>query len=65
MAKKKPQPVQMPKIESNVMIIHFDPTKVSLGRLPHISGCGAHRDKRKRRKNTRYDQLKAAVKEWD
>ena len=54
--RKKPQPVVMPKQESNVMTITVDVTKLATGHQPHISGTGVHADKRFRRARTRSAQ---------
>ncbi len=64
MAKKKSKmkPVQMPKPESNVLIIEVPLNKVALGHLPHLSGAGIH-DNRPHRQRTRSASLRAYLKD--
>ena len=60
---KKPQPVQMPQPESNVLVIPAI-TKVAMGHIPHRSGNGIHGDKRLKRHKTRQQQNRAAMSGW-
>jgi len=60
MSKKKPQPVVMPKRESNKLIIKVG--KVAIGHQSHIAGAGIH-DNRPKRQRTRSAQNRNAIKE--
>ena len=51
MAKRKPQPVVMPKQDTGKMTIKLD--KIPLGHLAHVIGTGRHADSRLRRRRTR------------
>jgi len=54
MSKKQPQPVIMPKRESNTLIIPVT-YKVAMGHQSHITGTGVH-DSRPKRQRTRQAQ---------
>jgi len=69
MAKRKKrgsQPVVMPKTEADLMrfTIKIDPLKVSIGHQSHVTGTGAHGDKRTKRHRTRSAQRRKAIGEW-
>lgn len=44
--------------------IKIDPTKIRAGHQAHITGTGAHRDKRTKRNRTRANQTKQVIKEY-
>jgi len=56
MSKKRPQPVTMPKKESNTLVVSID--KVAIGHQSHITGTGVH-DNRPKRQRTRQAQRSA------
>jgi len=62
--RRKPQPVVMPKAESNRFTITIDPLKVAMGHQPHITGTGVH-DNRPKRRRTRSAQTLAWKGEWN
>ena len=46
------------------IVIKANSFKVSIGHQVHITGTGAHEDKRTKRNRTRSDRRRAAVREW-
>lgn len=50
---------------SEKIIIKVDETKVSTGHKPHVTGTGAHKDKRTKRNRTRADQKRNSIKEQE
>lgn len=60
--KRKSQPNQPKKVESNVLKIEVGP--VAMGHQPHITGSGVHQDRRRKRLRTRSAQRRAAVGEY-
>ena len=54
--------VQMPKRDSNIMVIPT-PTNIARGHRPHRGGVGTHADRRTKRLNTRSANFRQAIKE--
>jgi hypothetical protein len=46
------------------LIIKANDRKLATGHRPHITGTGAHRDKRLKRQHTRGNQRRAALADW-
>jgi hypothetical protein len=46
------------------IIIKADSFKVAIGHQSHLTGTGAHSDKRTKRNRTRGDRKRSAISEW-
>lgn len=64
--KKRSHPVVNVKTLEDEMriIIKIDPTKDSIGHQSHVTGTGAHGDKRTKRHRTRSAQNRRVIGEW-
>jgi len=59
--KRKSQPVAMPQEDTGKMVIEINDSKIGWGHMAHASGCGAHSDKRFRRRRTRGAMRRKAI----